>query len=479
MMELSGEMDRLAQRLAAASRGEISPPLLFLGSDCARAAGVPNVDDITQQMADSLRGTVDLPRMRTLAEHLVLTAHPEADRTQLEARIAELASDPNLAGYLYERLIALPDSQRARVLLQVYDAIPVPLFYQDLTALLWAGCFTDILTTNVDTLLEQALNLGGFRPGSTYEVINLGTDRSPPPDWETSGSSTRLVRIFKLHGDLAQQVVNVTAEEIAAALEPQRMLVKGELRGDIVMVGYKFESPPIDHWLTLTSGEIWWVCQEPPDPNRLDPIAAVRPVNMIVGATGAPNEFFGILEATVLQPAPVTPPAATAEAVDFAAGAGAEPAVAVIDQADLLRTRISRSQAVLYSLEQQVAPSERNLPTQQQIDYQRGEIVKLEDKLRELSPEIADIEHVTSLIRQVVEAAERASVDEGTLAFLRSQLAVVAAEQASPQPNQNLVSAAIGATLVLAERLGPEVAQPELIQDLASYVTGASAWSRR
>ena len=478
MMELSGDMDRLVQRLSAATRGEVNPPLLFLGRDCARAAGVPNVDDIVQQMAASLRGEVDLPRMRTLAEHLVLTAHPEADRAQLEARIAELANDPKLAEYLYERLIALPDSQRARLLLQVYDAIPVPLFYQDLTALLWAGCFTDILTTNVDTLLEQALNLGGFRPGSTYQVINLGTDRSPPPDSETTGAPSRLVRIFKLHGDLAEQVVNVTAEEIKTALEPQRRLVKGELRGDIVMVGYKFESPPIDHWLTLTSGEIWWVCQEPPDPRQLDPIAAVRPVNMIVGSIGAPNEFFGVLEATVLQTAPVAP-AATAEAVDFAAGAGAEPAVAVIDQADLVRTRIARSQAVLYSLEQQVAPSERNLPTQQQIDYQRGEIIKLEDQLRDLSPEITDIDHVTSLIRQIVVAAEQTGVDQGTLAFLRSQLSAVEAEQAGGRPNPHVVSAAIGATLVLAERLGPEVARPDLVQELASYLTGATAWSRR
>jgi hypothetical protein len=467
MMEISGEMDRLARRLSSVTREGANPPLLFLGSACARAANVPTVDEVVQQMADSLQGTVDLPRIRTLAEHLIGSELPAADL----ATLPDLATDPNLAEKLYDRFVDLPASQRARLLLQVYDAIPIPLFYQDLTALLWAGYFTEILTTNVDTLLEQALNLGGFRPDYNYQVISLGKGTNPDDGWDSGSPSSRFVRIFKLHGDLAQQQVHITPEQITAALEPQRMLVKGELRGEIVMVGYTFESPPIDHWLTLTRGEVWWVSEEPPDPARIAPIILERPVNQITGPAASPSEFFGVLEATLLEPT-TSGPLTVAEIADPGDVSFAT-APQMDKQVDLLRTRISRSQTVLYNLEQQVAPSERDLPVQQQIDYQRGQLVMLEDKLRELPP---SSEQVTSLIRQVVEAAEQAGVDERTLSFVRGQLATVEGEQGSDQANQHVVAAAIGATVVVAERLGPDVVRSDLVQQLAAYVPSVSTW---
>jgi hypothetical protein len=473
-MLTSPELDQLALRLSATARGEASPPLLFLGHDCARAANVPDLDQVIQQMCDSLRGTADLSRIKTLAEHLALYGEEYKDFKEGQAALETIVSAPDLAKRLHEQFLALPDAERAVVLLQVYDAIPVPLFYQDLTALLWAGCFTEILTTNVDTLLEQALNQGGFRPDFNYQVINLGADVDPDDGWDSGSAAPRFVRIYKLHGDLGQQQVNLTPEEIFSALEPQRAFVKGELSGDIVMVGYAFESEPIDLWLTRTTGQVWWVSAEPPDPARIAPIVASRTVTPITGPEAAPSEFFGFLEAALLQPATGAP---QPEPVSFAVPDGSttslQRAPSDVQVEDVLRSKISRSQTVLYSLEQQMAPSERDLATRGQIEYQRKQIVELSDQLRGVSPAV---DQAITLVREMADAAERAGVDAGTLTFLRGQVATVETEQGHDRPNQDVVSAALGAMLVLAERMGPDVARPDVVQTLRSFFPGTSRW---
>ncbi len=59
--------------------------------------------------------------------------------------------------------------ERFRVLEPFYRRVPVPLFYRDLAALA-AGFVTHVLTTNVDTLLEQALGAVGLTVGRDYCV---------------------------------------------------------------------------------------------------------------------------------------------------------------------------------------------------------------------------------------------------------------------------------------------------------------------
>jgi hypothetical protein len=72
------------------------------------------------------------------------------------------------------------------------------------------------------------------------------------------------------------------------------------------------------------------------------------------------------------------------------------------------------------------------------------------------------------LMQRITRAAQRARLDTSTMSFLRSQVNTVKKEYRTPTPNQHVVSAAIGATLLMAERLGASVVQPELVRELAA-----------
>ena len=89
MLERHEAMEMLVHRLSAAPDSS-GPPLLFLGRHCARAAGVPDVDEIVQQMVDSLRGAAQLPKMKLLAEHLAEPDHPHAAQNPVKLDVAAL-----------------------------------------------------------------------------------------------------------------------------------------------------------------------------------------------------------------------------------------------------------------------------------------------------------------------------------------------------------------------------------------------------
>ena len=60
-------------------------------------------------------------------------------------------------------------------------------------------------------------------------------------------------------------------------------------------------------------------------------------------------------------------------------------------------------------------------------------------------------------------------VDPGTGEYLAGQLSALRAQYAGGQPNADIVSAALGAALVVLERLGPSVVNPQDVQALAAF----------
>jgi MoxR-like ATPase len=60
-------------------------------------------------------------------------------------------------------------------------------------------------------------------------------------------------------------------------------------------------------------------------------------------------------------------------------------------------------------------------------------------------------------------------VDAETRAYLLSQLAAVRSQFGAAAPNPHVVSAALGAVLVVADRLGPTVLNPQDVRALAGF----------
>jgi hypothetical protein len=78
---------------------------------------------------------------------------------------------------------------------------------------------------------------------------------------------------------------------------------------------------------------------------------------------------------------------------------------------------------------------------------------------------------VNEQLEAIVEAAARAQTNPEVTKFLQCQAAVVSEEQEREEPNEDLIAAAVGATVLLARRLGDRVDQG-LVQELASLMLG-------
>lgn len=417
-MKPSRTIHQLVQDVLARKENEYQPSfILFLGKECADAAGVPSSLDIA---------------------HQVFT---DPDLAQIYMSGRSLENDEHVWQAFAEFVGEMTVGQRYRMLQGFYASVPVPSFYQDMALLIKAGFFQRILTTSVDTLLEQALNWAGLWPDKDYAVVSLGQRDEIYPRSRSAAAGDIPIQIIKLHGDLARQEVAITKDEISRVLEPQRSFVKGELAGDLLLVGYEFESEPLNQWLAWTPGELWWVSQHKPIDGGILKIEASRQVHYLEGETARPGTFFSQL-VYLLWHAPSLEESKGIDERLSQPEAGEEGYLDV----EFLQSQLRRSQVMLHNLEQLSGFDQRSVMVQTQIDYQRKRVAEIEDQLRSLE---GNRQRVLELLEAVCNAVSERNVE----VFLRSQVKAVMSEYRRKEPNQAIISAAIGATLVLAERL--------------------------
>ena len=449
--------DRIRRRTSEGSPDRWQGPyILFIGEALARAAGAPTREEIARE---ALR-TFDF--------------EPES--------VAKASAEEVLAKFA-AHTDSLSRPQFVRMLRSLYARVPVPTFYQDLAPLVREGYFPLIITTNFDTLLEQALAHVGLR-SSEYRVTTFGTRRMS----SGAGVSSRtpmpggpITHLVKLHGDLAQDTAHVTPDEIEQALGSSRQWIKADLRGDMIMVGHVLSEDPIDRWLGHTPDrELWWVnTDEPGDTDRSRIESWARELYWITGELGRPAVFLTQLALRLRAP-DVGAVAQQPRAMNAPepAPVAAEPADSI---AETLNREILRSQSVLYNLNQERTAGERPPQVEAQIRYQKRQIVRLEDRVRSL-PEVkrqtlATVGQIVESVRQARGAADAARLDP-LASYLEGQLQALTSELGKEAPNQILVSATLCSTLAAADRLltefGSEVVRPDDVKRLAALVPAAA-----
>jgi hypothetical protein len=463
----SGDISQLSQDLAERRAAGEDGPLLFLGTKCGEAAGVPGPELMAPVVFTDLRRTD--PK---LSEALL----PNPNPTEQESAEAFLRFLGGLSGF-----------QRFRILQPFYARVPVPSFYQDLATLVATQYFRHILTTNVDSLFEQALMSQGLRNGIDFQVIVVSVPQSDRPQPTLIPDAP--ITLIKLHGDLGQSELPVTDAEIESAVRSQRRLVKEELTNEILMVGYEFESPPVEHWLGKMSGApVWWISQEQPPQDRVAPIQAVREVRYVAGEEASPENFFGQLVNLLLRLPVITalntsleeftsalPEAPADEAYgDVGSYLATSPGDDV--EVELLKSQLHRSQAVKRQVERSLPTGESDPQIAAQLEYQRKQVSELEDQLR------AKTQHrILELVSELSSSIDRAlgnpdsGVDPDTAAFFKEQAGAVERETSKPSPNQHVLSAAIGSIVVLGDRLGRGVVSSNLLSELSSFAPGATS----
>ena len=317
----TGRISALAQGMRAAALGD--PPRtypLVLGDGCAQAADVPGPAAIARTIFERLERT-NPAKIREL-----LPGWPTASTEQLTAAFA---------AYLSRHTPV----ERYKVLEPFYRSVPIPQFYRDLADLVVAGYVTDVLTSNIDTLLEQALDAAGLRRGSDYRVVVVGSPSEPFP------AATSL-QVVKLYSDIGQSVLPVGAQSIEATLQEGRRLFKKQMAYDLIVVGHDLVDPPqpIDGWLGSRSGELWWV-HPSPEQDRIDALARGKDVVLIEGEDqNTPDSFFGRLSLHLLR----LPALGAADALE-----GQEQAVLSEDEleTELVSGQLVKSRAVTYGLQ--------------------------------------------------------------------------------------------------------------------------------
>jgi hypothetical protein len=429
-MKPSADVERLAAQMSAL-RGASPPRTLpiLVGDLCAERAGVPKPVEIGREALRSLfEQTPDYAAQ-------LLPAGPDASDDEVETAFL---------GWLG----GMTHLQRYRVLEPFYRRVPVPLFYQDLAALVANGFVTHILTTNVDTLLEQALSAVGLSEGHDYSVDVVGSDA-------TSGGDDGPTTIVKLYGDLGQEQLPMLPEEIDRVLSEHRSFVKGELATDLIVVGHQLdrdEPRAIDHWLARGGGEVWWVHPERPAQDLIEPIAQSRSVTVISGEEqGDPEAFFGQLNLHLIRlPAlEVLTSATTSRGDDL--------------EQEFLKSRIEKAQVAKYSVEQNAMPGVEGDAVQANLAFLNEKVASYGSQLRELAP----VDPRSLLTRLVDEATSASGVSPSTVEFLTQQATTVERELDSPEPNQIVVSAAMTAANSVAQGLGSQLSN-ELADDLRS-----------
>jgi hypothetical protein len=466
---------------ASSSPSELEPYTLFLGAGCSVAAGAPSMSSLAAKVFE-LVGNDDL----------YSSFIPPATETSEE-----------LLKYFYKLINHMSAGQVHRLLLSFFSNIPVPTFYQQLAVLIKSGYFTKILTTNFDTLLEQACNGAGLQLGYDYEVITLSADETADLDWGSRSTydGKKMAQIIKLHGDLNQEQLAIDPGRLEKLVQSHHGDVKSELKGDVIMVGYESESRPINESLRKTSysrRELWWAGMPPP-PDIHD---WASDVVILSDEVSSPEVFLNQLYLRLLRlPAlnrlnqteqyySVLNEESTPENVEilknfdsqekgltfnvqdvFSSVASSEDL-----QAENLRSSIRQAQSVLYSLEQSAPPGDIPINIQNQINYQKAQIISLEDQLRGLPSSRIKIKN---LLQQIIDKVKNnnASDDSNfrdTLSYLNSQRKTVNKECNKKSSNQELISAAITGIILVVERLNVTSPEPlvdaQLIEEFAPFM---------
>jgi SIR2-like domain len=430
------------------------PFVLALGAGCARAAGVPSVEEMARELFSNLKN-----------------ATPDLASEYLRGS----GRDPEpLTKAFYGLLADLAPAQRTALLLQFLESVPVPLFYQELAGLVQAGYFPRILTTNADTLLEQALEAAGLRHERHYRVLVLVGSQA---DVAPADASDERVIILKLHGDVFQGGDAITPEEIVDALEPQRTLVERELDHDLVLLGFDpAESAPLREQLAHGRGNLWWVAPEVPEPAAVADIANVREVMYLHGASGSPEMFFGELSLLLMQMPALNAMEKPLEEVEAPSAEPGTELLADTSPPDDLETfereyligQLRRCEVVLRQLESQAAPTDTSDRIARQIEYQKRALASLEARLRGLSGVRKHIMGVLKDIDREAAKAARSANEETvvTIKYLHDQIAEIRKQYRRRRPNEDVVSATLGATMIVADRLD---VRPELVRELGHF----------
>ena len=400
---------------------------VLLGAGCAEAAGVPSYAVMARETLPKLVASKRVP-------HAPSEGAPDAEWVEA------------FKGYLG----GLNRVQRYKVLEPFYRALPVPSFYRDLADLVVAGFVDRVLTTNVDSLLEQALDRAGLRAGTGYEIIVLGS-LQPRPSVEGS-----VLTLVKLHGDLGEELLPVGPDEIGKVLHEQRSKFRSQLLDELIVVGHRLsgsEPEPVNDWLWRSSGApLWWATPDPPeaDPGPLGQLAETRPVRCLIGSEqGTPGGLFARL---------------TFELLGLPALRAADVVAEDCDDDELEvefhRSELVKTKTTAHDLQEQVVPGVRDSALAAELAEQHRRSEAQEAQLTAVvagASGARPLREAADAVGKLADEISRLDAGQSAVEFLRTVAGVIRRQAAADPPDRILVQAALVGAQEFAQTFGDDL----------------------
>lgn len=172
--------------------------------------------------------------------------------------------------------------------------------YGSLARLIANGYFSTIMTTNLDTKLEEALRHEGLKQ-SDFQTLVVGRDTSEYIA-RSFNAQTRGILIIKLHGSLDEDVLSSDFPDFFELHSDVRQNITRYLNQDLIIVGSLVgEDDLIREFNRAEPRSIYYVT--PPFPAREDEIVKIIEARrydakdfIIAGPHGTFNGFFSSLE---------------------------------------------------------------------------------------------------------------------------------------------------------------------------------------
>jgi hypothetical protein len=294
----------------------------------------------------------------------------------------------------YDILDGFSESERYAIIKKHIEGQRPSAGYRALAQLAKEGHFDVIFSTNYDTFVEDAFSDAGLRSRDFTVLIN-GQDTEEGIIKALSYPQPR-VKLVKLHGDLGARVFAFTPEEIFQFGEKIERVLTDYLSRDVIISGHGMRDDDINRCLRAKGGSLWYV--NPSAPTTSDFIGRamrVRKGTTLEGEDGYFDNFFCALRDELVGVPPAEAPVSSAAPATTTAAPPAKPVprppkkvVAEVDPQEVKRLKdlLAIHKKNLYRLEEKAALYGIDAPINviNQIDHEKGEIAKIEERLEEL-----------------------------------------------------------------------------------------------
>ena len=191
---MSDAIKALAANIVDRKKSETDPYILFLGAGASIGSGCSSM----MQIVDDVLQSQDSTQFNNWQREIEEAASKDAEYGEL---LKEKISKQK-RGRFFEIWSGLDrDSQYSILRRHLWECKSPSDGYNDLAHIIKAGYIKMVLSTNLDNLLEKALNnIGWYQPDDFIVVVN-GKDR-PEEVHEQLESSRTPFKLIKLHGTL-------------------------------------------------------------------------------------------------------------------------------------------------------------------------------------------------------------------------------------------------------------------------------------